>query len=188
MKLIRMMAIALMMLVLACSKGDPMAEVNALVSQGKISQAKVKFEELVEREQDPNLERKFIQFCFEHQQYQDFSRVASDYLNRFPDDAEIKNLQFEHYALLAKNAEQRKDYGLAVEYIVKKLLNVEYADHGKWEKRLTSILTKWYQAEKEKGNINGQREAINRMIDLKFENLANDLDPSLAGSKESKAP
>jgi hypothetical protein len=181
-----MMTIALTMLVLACSKGDPMIEVNALIGQGKISQAKIKFEELVEREQDPNLERKFIQFCFEHQQYQDFSRVASDYLNRFPDDAEIKNLQFEHYALLAKNAEQRKDYALAVDYIVKKLLNVEYADHGKWEKRLTSILSKWYQAEKEKGDSNGQREAISRMRDLKFDNLANDLDPELFKAESGK--
>lgn len=176
------------MLVLACNKSDPMQEVNALVNQGKIAQAKIKFEELVEREQDPNLERKFIQFCFEHQQYQDFARVSLDYLNRFPTDVEIKNLQFEYYALLAKNAEQRKEYALAIDYIVKKLLNVDYVDHSKWEKRMTSILTKWYQAEKEKGNVNGQREALLRMRDLKFENLANDLDPGLLKAEQGSAP
>ena len=170
----------------ACGGKDPMAEVNALIAEGKVPQANVVFKEMVEREQDPNLERKYVQFCFEHKQYRDFARAVSDYIARYPEDVELKNLQFEYYAILAQNAERTKDYAMALEYIVQKLLNVDYADHTKWEARQTTILTKWYQHEKEKDNDTGMRKALATMRNLGFGNLGKDLDPERYADLESK--
>lgn len=164
------------LLLQSCGGQDPMAEVNALIAEGKVPQAKIAYQKLVEKEQDPNLERKYIQFCFEHEQYRDFDRSAIDYLSRYPQDTEVKNLQFEYYAILAKNAERQKDYALALEYVVQKLLNDEYADFEKWEGRQTTLLNKWYEHEKKSNDEEGMKEALITMRNLGFDNLAMDLD------------
>lgn len=165
-----------MLLLLACGGNDPLAEVNALIAEGKVPQAKLKFQELVEKEQDPNLDRQFILFCYEHKQYRDFSRMIQDYKRRFPEDVEIKQLEFEYYAILAKNAERQKDFSGALQYVVNKLLDPDYADMAKWEGRQTDILTKWYNHGKENNDEAEMMRALVTMRNLEFTNLAMDLD------------
>ena len=178
--------VASLFLLLGCATEDPMKKVNALIAEGKVAQAKVEFQKVVDAEQDSNLERKFVIFCFEHKQYRDFTRLVQSYLSRYPDDTELKNLQYEYYAILARDAEKQKNYSLALEYIVQKLLNAEFADSAKWEARQTSILTKWYDAQKEANDEEGMMSALTSMRNLGFVNLAKDLDSERFTSLEQR--
>ena len=166
---------ALMMV--QCSKPDPMIEINQLVEEGKTSQAKAKYKALVDKENNPNVERNYLRFLFDHKQYIDFKKESAKFLHRYPTDAEVKNLQFNYYAILATNAEQQKDFESAMDYIVTKLLSPDYADFRQWESRQSSILKKWYNHAKEKSDINEQTEVLIKMKNLGFENLARSLAP-----------
>lgn len=161
-----------------------MLEINQLVEKGQIPKAKLKYQELVEREQDPNLERKFIKFCYEHEQYHDFRRQSQSYLSRYPDDKEVKNMQFEYYAKLTRDAERQKLYGTALDYIVTKLLDPDYSESGRWEKRQSEILQKWYeQAEDDEK----RKKILNHMKNHGFENLAKTVNPELYATLEGDA-
>lgn len=156
-----------------------MDEINKLVADGKVSKAKIKYRELVEKEQDPNLERKFILFLYKHESYRDFKRTSSEFLARYPNDKEVTNMVFEYYAMLAEAAEKDERYEDAMDYIVSKLLNPEYSEMARWEKRQTEILQKWYYQVAEKGELNSQKKVLLNMKNLGFENLGKTLDPEL---------
>jgi hypothetical protein len=166
-------------LLLACGGEDQRKNIDNLVAQGDVVGAKNTFKELVETSDDPNLTRDYIQFLFEHRQYQDFRRSAREYLAKYPEDKQVKGLMFDYYAMLASNAERQKDFETALDYVVRELLNPDYVDYGKWEKRQTTILTRWFEHAKDKGDDNELRKVLVRMENLGFENLARSLAPEL---------
>ncbi|QTD47546.1 hypothetical protein [Sulfidibacter corallicola] len=98
-------------------------------------------------------------------------------MNKHPDDVEIKNLEYDHYADLAESSERTGDYPNAIQYIVQKLLSPDYRDHRRWEGRLGDILRKWYKEAEEQGDINLQKKVLTDMIALGFTNLAESLAP-----------
>lgn len=178
-KVLTILAVIALSLTMYCAEKDPLVEVNRLEAEGKIVQAKLKFQEVVKKEQDPNLKRKFIEFCFKHEQYRDFTRHTQQFLNRFPNDRRVKSLEFEYYAILAKNAEKQKEYKLALNYVVRKLLDTDYAEHARWEQRQAGILTRWYNHGKDQKDEGIKKEALSSMKNLGFSNLAFDLDEKL---------
>lgn len=184
MKISSMIVSLLVVMLVACGGADPMVEINKLVEKGQVPKAKVLYQEWVDREQDPNLERKFIKFCFEHEQYGDFRRQSQSYLSRYPDDKEVKNMTFEYYAKLARDAERQKLYGTALEYIVTHLLDPDYAESSRWEKRQSEILRKWYEQQEDK---DGQKKILNHMRNHGFENLAKTIDPELYSELDAEA-
>lgn len=179
MKLLKLCCIAVFMFMLGCQSDDPMVEVDNLIAEGKFTQAKVKWQKVVDEGADPAVERRFIEFLYEKKLYQDFSKQIKSYLNKYTNDKEIKNLQFEYYARLANGAEQQGNYQDAMFYIVTYLLSPDYRDYRKWEARQTTVLRKWYQAAAEKDNEADKKKAITQMINLSYENLAKTLDPDL---------
>ena len=166
-------------LMVGCSSVDPTIEIKQLAASGDVMNAKLKFKALVEKEKDPNLERQYIQFLFEHKQYSDFNRQARTFLAEYPEDKDVKNLKFEFFAKLATDAERSKNYSDANYYIVTELTNPEYAGSSRWEKRQTEILRKWYEQAKEEKDEPKQKKVLSEMKNLGFENLARNLDPEV---------
>ena len=173
-------SILALLFLFACATADPMDEINKMIAEGKTVQAKQLFQELVAKEANPNVERQFIKFLFEQAQYHDFRREVSDYLGRFPEDGEIKELQFDFYAKLASDAERGGNYEDALDYIVTKLLDQEYQDFRKWESKQATVLKKWYNESKEKEDLASMKDAVMKMHNLGFENLATSLDVELS--------
>ncbi|MDJ0836662.1 MAG: hypothetical protein QNK37_09100 [Acidobacteriota bacterium] len=173
-----------------------MDEINQMIADGNKVQAKQKFKELVEKEDNPNIERKYIKFLYEQAQYHDFRLSVSDYLRRNPEDGEIKELQFDFYAKLASDAERVGNYEDALDYIVAKLLDEDYKDFRKWEGKQASIFKKWYNEAKEKGDKATMKDAVLKMYNMELKNLAQSLDPELFDEvtrmleqpEEAKAP
>ncbi len=177
----------LLMLLVACSSKDPLEEVNALVASGDIVAAKKKYQELVEAENNPNIEREYIKFLYEQKQYQDFKRNVGDYLARYPEDLEIMELNFDYFAMLATDAERQGDYEAALDYIVTKLLSSDYKDFRKWETKQSTVLKKWYTEAEENEDPLAMREALIKMRNLGFENLARSLAPEIYNEIEAAA-
>ena len=169
----------------ACSKPDPMQEIDALVAENKIVPAKKKFKELVESESNPDLERQYIRFLWDHRQYRDFIKYAETHLRQYPDDSEIKHLEFEYYAKLAMDAERQEDFATALGYIVSKLLSPDYQNYRKWESRQTTVFKKWFNKAKESDDIVMQKKVLVQMKYLGFDNLAQSLAPDLYNDLEA---
>lgn len=164
-----------------------MQEIDKLIAQGEIAAAKQKFRDYSAAEDNPNIERAYIQFLYEHDQYIDFKNSVVTYLNKYPEDTEIKQLEFEYYAKLAADAERIGDYGTAIDYIVKKLLVPEFRDNKRWESRQTTIFRKWYEETKAKGDRVEQERIMTLMRNLGFENLARTIDPEVYDELQQKA-
>ena len=166
-------------LLIGCPGPDPMIEINKHIEAGDIRQAKTKYKAYVQEADNPNIERKYISFLFEQKQYHDFKREVIGYLQRFPQDKEIQSLEFQYYAKLATDAERQKNYELALDYIVNKLLSPDFADYRKWESRQTTIFKKWFERARDENNANTQRVIIVRMSALGFDSLAQSLAPDI---------
>ncbi len=163
----------------ACSGQDPKQEIEALIAQKKIVEAKKKYEEELEKNPNTSLEREFIQFLFDNNHYRDFKMRADQFMIRFPQDGEVKLLVFKYYDKLARDAERSGKYATTMQYIVTHLLDPEYPDHRKWESRQTTIFKKWFEVALEEKDANMQKDVLNQMMVLGFDNLAKDLDPDL---------
>lgn len=170
---------AISLSLISCSTVDPMDEINQLAASGKIVPAKKQFKELVEAEDNPNLEREYIKFLYEHKQYLDFKNASSSYLSRQPQDTEIQNLNFDFYAKLATDAERAGNYEDALFYIVNKLLKEEYKDFRQWESKTTVVLKKWFNEAEAKEDEPAMIEIMTQMQSLGYENMAKSLDPAL---------
>ena len=179
MKTIGMVTAILVFLFAACQQSDPVQEINDLVAQNKLRDAKIKYRELVEQTDNPNVWRDYIHFLYENKQYVDFDRECASYLRKYPDDVETMNLNFEYYAKLAGEAERQKDFESAMFYIVTHLLSPDFKDYRKWESRQATVLRKWFQDARDKNDITEQKKVLSEMINLKFENLAKSLAPDL---------
>lgn len=178
----------LMILVaVSCSSGDPMEEIDTLISQKKYTEAKEKFQKVVDNGAGPAVERRYIEFLYERNLYRDFDKQIKHYLDAYPNDKEVRNLQFEYYAKLASAAEQQGNYQDAMFYIVAHLLSPDYRDYRKWENRQSTILRKWFESAAEKGNEADKKKAITQMINLSFGNLAKTLDIDLYNALSSEA-
>ncbi len=188
MKISYLLTSLLIALLLACSGSDSMEEINALIDAGKIPQAKMKYKEMVEDSGQQSLYRQYIHFLHDQNQYLDFRREVSAYLREYPDDKELRLLQFQHYAQLATDAERQGNYALALDYIVTRLLSTDFPDYKQWENRQTTVLSKWFEAAKEKEDLNMQKEVLIQMRNLGFENLAKSVAPELYQSIEGKSP
>ena len=169
----------IIVLMFACSSSDPKLEIDKLVKENKIAEAKFKYQALVEKADNPNIERQFINFLFEHNQFYDFKKVSEGFLRRFPGDEEVKQLMFSYYSRLASDAERQELYEEAMDYIVSHLLSPDFPEFRKWESRQTTIFKKWYTLMEEKGDLNGQKKVLSQMKSLGFDNLAKDLAPQL---------
>ena len=187
MKHIFAVACCVLLALVHCSSGDPMKEINALVEAGDIPQAKSKFKQLIAENKVPGIHRQYIQFLFDQKQFLDFRREASDYLNKEPDDQEIKLLQFDYYARLATDAERQENYRQALDYIVSWLLSPDYPQYRKWESRQTTVLKKWYEQAEAKQDPILQKEVLVTMRNLGFDNLALSVAPELYKTIEKQA-
>ena len=175
----------LLMLLVGCSQRDYSAEIKQLVDDNKIRNAKVLYKEWVEKERNPNIEREYIQFLFDHKQYRDFDNTAKDYLSRYPQDSEVKNLRFDYYALLAGASEREGRYGDALFYITQHLLSPDYRDYRRWESRQGTVLKKWYEYAEKDDDPAERRKVLVQMRNLGFDNLAKSLNPELYAELES---
>lgn len=168
-----------LVLLCACSGQDPKQEIHELIAQNKIVDAKKKYEEVLAKNPDTALEREYINFLYENRHFRDFKMTADSFLIRFPQDGDIKLLVFKYYDKLAKDAERQGKYATTMQYIVNYLLDPAYPDHRKWESRQTTIFRKWFQVAVDQKEENMQRDVMNQMMVLGFDNLAKDLDPDL---------
>ncbi len=166
-------------LLFACGSKDPMVEINQLINAKKTGQAKEKYKELVEQENNPNVWREYVKFLFEHNQFHDFKREAREYLAKNAQDLEIRNLQFDFYAKLATDAEKSGQYGTAMEYIHNKLLDENYKEYRKWESKQVAIFSKWFNEAKGKEDQAEMEEVVVSMIEFGFKNLAREKAPEL---------
>lgn len=179
----RCMAVCLVLLTFMtwvdCTREDPMKRIDQLVEQGDVPEAKKAFKAYVERSENPNVERLYIEFLFKHKMYHDFRQEAPAFLERFPEDKAIQHLQFEYYALMASDAERLGRYEEALDFIVTHLLDPDYIDHPKWESRQTALLRKWYQEAEDQGNRSLQLKVLAQMKSLGLDNLGRSLAPEL---------
>jgi len=183
----RNLFLLLALVIIGCSSGDPLEEIQTLVDDGDIVGAKKMYADIVEAEDNPNIEREYIKFLYDHKQYHDFRRQSTAYLDLYPQDLEIKELHFDYYAMLATNAERQGDYEDALDYIVTRLLSSEYKDFRKWETKQSTVLKKWFTEAEEEGNQLRMREALIKMRNLGFDNLARSLAPDLYREIEEQA-
>lgn len=180
--------IAVLLILTGCQSDDPVAEIDQLIADKNYSQANQKYKELVDSgKADPAIQRRYIEFLYERKLFRDFAKRIKNYLAAFPNDTEVRNMQFEYYAKLANAAEQQGNYQDAMFYIVTHLLSPDYTDYRKWEARQTTVLRKWYQTAAEKNNEADKKKAITQMINLSFENLARTMDPDLYQALSSQA-
>ncbi|CAM2008288.1 hypothetical protein [Acanthopleuribacter pedis] len=166
---------ALMMSFSGCVPQDPMVEIRKLESQKKIREAKDKFEAYLGSKEDQNVSREYVKFLHRNNQLQFFRDQAREHLAKFPDDTDIKELQYEHFKDLAVSSEQRGDFGDAIRYITKHLLSPDFPEHKDWESRLCNVLLKWYNSGKENNNKNLMGKVLLDMENLGCENLAKTL-------------
>jgi len=185
--LLRLLLVAVVLVVVGCNGGDPQEEIDQLIAQGDYIQAKEKFQELVDGGAGPAVERRYIEFLYERQLFRDFAKQIKHYLDEYPNDKEVRNLEFEYYARLAQDAERMGNYQDAMFYIVTHLLSPDYRDYRKWESRQTTVLRKWYEDAAANNDEANKKKAITQMINLSFENLARTLDPDLYMALSSQA-
>lgn len=174
-----LIAIGLATILAGCNNADPMAEINQMVADGKVAQAKLKYAELADQSGDKTTRRNYIRFLFEHKQYHDFRNEVKVYLAANPDDKEMKDLEYKHYAKLATDAERAHEYRVAMDYIMSRLLQPDNPDFLKWESRQTTVLKKWYNYGEEIDDVNIQRQAMVEMKNLGFDNLGESLNPDM---------
>ena len=187
MNILKCVFIAVLLVLLGCQSDDPVAEIDQLIAEKNYSQANLKYKELVDSGADPAIQRRYIEFLYERQLFRDFAKRIKQYLKSYPNDTEVRNLQFEYYAKLANGAEQQGNYQDAMFYIVTYLLSPDYTDYRKWETRQTTVLRKWYKAAADKNDESDKKKAITQMINLSFENLARTMDPDLYLALSSQA-
>lgn len=187
MLLLRLILVAVVLVVVGCKSGDPVKEIDQLIAQKKYIQAKEKFQELVDNGAGPVVERRYIEFLYERKLYRDFSKQIKHYLDEYPNDKEVRSLQFDYYARLAQDAERMGNYQDAMFYIVTHLLSPDYREYRKWESHQTTVLRKWYEDAAAKNDEGDKKKAITQMINLSFENLARTLDPDLFQSLSSQS-
>ena len=185
--LLRLCLVAVVLVVVGCKSGDPLKEIDQLIAQKNYNKAKDKFQELVDNGAGPVVERRYIEFLYERLLFQDFAKQIKHYLDEYPNDKEVRNLQFDYYARLAQDAERTGNYPDAMFYIVTHLLSPDYRDYRKWESRQTTVLQKWYEDAAAKNDEADKKKAITQMINLSFENLARTLDPDLYMSLSSQS-
>ncbi len=178
-------ALALLWLA-ACSQPDPVQEINELAAAGRVSEAKVKYKEALEKNPDRGLTRQFVQFLFDNKHYRDFIKQANEYLDRYPEDNAVKHLRFEYYAMLAGDAERQGQYNLAIEYIVAHLLSPDYRDYLTWESRQVDVFKNWFAAVEKEGSVVKQKDVLTRMKNLGFGNLAQTLAPDLYAELDTR--
>lgn len=167
------------LLLLACGGEDKMVKVRELTAAGKLGDAKRLYQEHVEAEANPNIERDYIRWLYEHKQYQDFRNAIRSFLARYPNDTEVKQLRYDYYATYVSEQERAKNYGEAYEKLVKHLLDTDFQDYKKWEARQTSILRKWYQTAEEKEDESEMRMVILNMVNHGFDNLAESMNEEM---------
>lgn len=168
----------------SCSNGDQMKKIKELESAGEIQESKKLFKEYADRSGNPNVEREFIMFLYRHEQFYDFRNAVTPYLQRHADDTEIRNLRFDYFARLARDADRVGNYEDAIKYISEHLLKPEYLDAEKWESKQTVILRKWYQAEAESGDAARQTYVLKKIKELGLDNLGRSLAPERYDSLE----
>jgi len=186
MNVVKCIALPLLLLA-ACSQSDPRQELEQLKTGGQVSQIKEKYREILAAGPDRALSREFIQFLYDQKHYRDFIKEANGYLSRNPDDADIRNLRFEYYAMLAADAERQGNYAMAMEYIVAHLLSPDYADYRTWETRQVDVFKDWFAKTESEGDVYRQKEVLSRMKNLGFENLAKTLAPDLYAELEAQS-
>jgi len=166
-------------LFIGCGSENKLAKINELQAAGNLRDAAKVYKEWVDSSKNPNIERDYIKFLFDNKLFLDFSKEVRSYLERFPQDTDVKELQFEYYARLARDAERTNNYEAALDYIAANLLDQNYSEYRKWESRQTTILRKWYQEAADKGDISEQKSIVTKMISRGFDNLASSIAPEI---------
>jgi len=167
---------------LACFQESFYDKVNRLKSERKFVDAKREYEAYLEKKEDLEIRRQYIQFLFDQKYYIDFNAAAQAYMREYPDDADtsaIKNLMFKYYAKLADDSERLGDYDQALVYIVNNLLSTDFEDYKSWELRQSAVLRKWYDKEQKADNLPGQKQVMTKMLGLGLSNLAKSVDTEL---------
>lgn len=149
-----------------CTPTDPLVEVKKLESENKIREAREVYAKYVESSGDQKISRDYIKFLLRNNQLHFFRDQVRDHLRRFPNDTEVKNLEYEHYVDLATSAEKRGDFSDAIDYITNHLLSPDFRDYKIWEGRICNILLKWYESGKKSDNQNLMKKVL-----LDMENL-----------------
>jgi hypothetical protein len=174
-------------LLLACGSGKELEKIEQLVAAGKALEAKKLYEEYLNNNTNPNIERAYIRFLFDNKMYVDFNAVGKAFLARFPQDTDTKNLFFEYYGKLARDAERQGQYETASRLITAHLLSPDYSEWRKWESRQTTILKKWYEETAVGGQEADMRKVLVQIRALGFENLASSLAPELNARIDAEA-
>ncbi|MCB1052745.1 MAG: hypothetical protein KDC71_19240 [Acidobacteria bacterium] len=175
------------LLLFNCGGGGEIDKAKALAAEGKVIDAKNLYEAHLAKDPNPNVEREFIQFLFDNKFYVDFNTRAKNFLARFPQDTVTKNLMFEYYSRLAKDAERLGNYQTAMELIAAHLLSPDYSEWRKWESRQPTILKKWYEAAAEKGVESDMKKVLVQIRALGYDNLAQTLNAELFAQIEAEA-
>lgn len=171
--------VVLLLFVVSCGKEDKLAKINELIAAGETREATQIYKAWAEESKNPNIQREYIRFLFDNKQYHDFVKEVRPYLSEHREDTAIRDLQFEYYALLARDAERVGNYETALDYIVTYLLSPDFAEYRKWESRQTTILRKWFQEAVDEGDETEQKNVVSKMLVLNFENLAETLAPEI---------
>lgn len=174
-------------LLLSCGGTKDLERIDQLVAAGKTLEAKNLYDEYLKKNPNPNVERAYIRFLFDNRMYVDFNVVAKAFLARFPQDTDTKNLFFEYYGKLARDAERLGQYETASRLITEHLLSPDYSEWRKWESRQTTILKKWYEETSARGEEADMRKVLVQIRALGFENLARSLAPELNARIDAEA-